>query len=387
MPRGFAVGGYVQGDFQWNALSEDQIQQGGELLNQDRFLLRRARVRFDRGWEYAAASVELDANTVRGLRVGIRRAEASLLYRASKEDDAPPLVMFSAGVIDLPFGYELVEGARNRLFMERSTGSGALFPTEADVGVRIGGAFGFLNYAFALTNGEPLNDSALPRDPNQAKDLTGRIGVEARPGDGFVLSGGTSFAVGKGFHPGQQATKDTLVWRDDDGNGTVSLPELIGVPGSAASPSENFDRWVLGLDLQVGFRTSAGRTLLQAEAFVASNYDRGYAAVDPIALGQDVRHSGGYVALVQDVTEHGLVGVRASYFDPNSDLFEQRRGRVLPRDQSLTTISPLVGIIVENRARLLLQYDFVRDHLGRDRQGRPVDAKNDQFTARLQVEL
>jgi tRNA A37 threonylcarbamoyladenosine synthetase subunit TsaC/SUA5/YrdC len=50
-------------------------------------------------------------------------------------------------------------------------------------------------------------------------------------------------------------------------------------------------------------------------------------------------------------------------------------------------LSPLAGFVLKDRAKLLFQYDFVRDHLARDESGRPTDADNDQFTARLQVEL
>jgi len=385
--RGFVLGGYVQADFTRSALSEDQIQQGGELLNQDRFLLRRGRIRLDRGWEYAAASLELDLNTVRGVRVGVRRAEGSVFYRGSNSADSPPLLMLTLGATDLPFGYELMESSRTRYFMERTLGSSALFPTEADVGVKISGAASFLRYALALTNGEPLTPDALPSDPNAAKDVTGRIGVQTHPSDSFTLSGGTSFAVGKGFHAGRQSTKDTVLWIDDDDNGTVSLGELVGVPGSAAAPSENFDRWALGLDLQLSFLTPLGTTRLYAEGFVAQNYDRGFAAVDPVALGSDVRHTGAYAAIVQDVTAWAVVGFRASWFDPNSDLLEDRRGELLPRDQTVTALSPLAGFVLRDQARLLLQYDFISDHLARDTRGVPADAKNDQFTVRLQVEL
>lgn len=386
-PEGFVLGGYIQGEFQANAMSEDQVQQGGELLNSDRFLVRRARLRLDRTWDYASGSLELDANTLRGVTVGIRRAEASVFYRGENPEGAPPLAMLTLGATDLPFGFELSESARTRFFMERTLGSTALFPTEADVGLKLSGAAGFLRYAVAVTNGEPLSSSGWPRDPNAAKDVTGRLGVDVSAGKAFSIAGGTSFAIGKGFHRGQAATKDSLVWVDDDGNGLVSVAELIGVPGSAGSASENFDRWALGLDLELGFSTPLGRTRIYGEAFVAQNYDRGFADVDPVALGTDVRHAGAYGAIVQDVTRWAVVGVRASFYDPNSDVLESRKGKIVPKDQTVTHISPLAGFVLEGRARLLFQYDFVRDNLARDARGVPTDAKNDQFTARLQVEL
>jgi hypothetical protein len=391
---GLQIGGYIQGEYQAHQISEDQLQQGGTPINQDRFLVRRARLRFDRSWEYAAGSFEFDVNTVSGVQVGIRRAEAALLYRGSDDWKATPLVQLTIGATDIPFGYELAESARSRFFMERSVSSGALFPSEADAGVKASGGVAFFRYAVALMNGEPLDNRGFPRDPNAAKDAIGRVGVEVSPHEKVAAWGGTSFAVGKGFHAGQDAGKDTLTWRDEDGNGsivggannTVQTNELRVIPGSAATPSENFDRWAIGVDLGATLATPLGTSKLYAEAYLASNYDRGFAHADPVASGVDIRHLGGYVALLQDITQYGVVGFRAAFFDPNSDLLEVRAGRTLPYSQTVTTLSPLAGFVLRGQARLVFQYDFVLDENGRDEQGVPADAKNNVFTARLQVE-
>jgi hypothetical protein len=74
IPTGLKLGGYLHAQYQRNDISEDQLQQGQSPINQDQFLVRRARLRVDRGWEYVAGTLELDANTVRGPRVGVRRA-------------------------------------------------------------------------------------------------------------------------------------------------------------------------------------------------------------------------------------------------------------------------------------------------------------------------
>ena len=388
VPTGLTIGGFLQTQFESNQLSSDQLQAGGSPLNQDRFTLRRARLRLDHGWEYANASLELDANTTRGMSVGIRRAEGSLLYRGNNDRALPPLVMLTLGVTDLPFGFELQEPARVRPFMERSLGSSALFPTEMDVGVKLSGAISFLRYAFAITNGEPVDSlNRYPRDPNAAKDFSGRVGVETRPLEALSISGGTSFYQGKGFHPGTDATKASFTWLDINEDRAIQAGELQAVPGASAQPSLNFKRWAYGLDLQLTLRTKFGATRLLAEGFLASNLDRGYLIADP-SLGQnDVREAGGYVALLQDVTRWGQVGFRAAYYDPISDFFDSLRGRQVPTSLAVTTLSPMVALHLEGKARLSAQYDIVRDSLAKDARGVPTDAKNNQFTLRLQVEL
>lgn len=387
IPDGFKIGGYVQAQYQHNAISEDQLQQGGAPINQDQFLVRRARLRLDRGWDFASATLELDANTVRGPNVGIRRAEGSVFYRGHNDEHLPPLVALSVGVIDVPFGFELADSARVRWFMERSLGSAALFPTEMDAGAKLYGAVSFLRYAVAVINGEPVDEHGFPRDPNSSKDVTGRFGAELAIGDKLELGGGTSFAVGRGFHRGSDATKSNVVWTDTNQDGVAQPAELVGVPGSAALPSENFDRWAMGLDLQIGIQTFLGRSRLYGEAFVASNHDRGFLPSDPIATSLDARQAGGYVALTQELTAHGIVGFRAAIYDPNSDIVESRATKILPKTQTVKTFSPLAGLVLPNRARLLFQYDFVRDYLARDAVGVPTDADNDQWTLRLQVDL
>jgi len=385
--EGLRLGGWLQAEYQHNQISEDQLAQGGAPINQNRFVLRRARVRLDRDWDYASGTIELDANTVNGITVGVRRAEASVLYRGSDPKQSIPLVMLTLGVTDNPFGYELLEPTRARLFMERTLASSSLFPTEADLALKISGAVSFLRYAVALTNGEPVNNNGFPRDPNAAKDLLGRIGVEVQPLANLKVWGGTSFANGTGFHPGTDAGKNSLVWRDLNEDGVQTPDEVFGVPGSVATPSKNFDRWALDLDVGATFQSPLGESKLYAEGFVANNYDRGLFVSDPVSTGVDVRQAGGYVAALQDVTKYGVAGFRASFYDPNSDLLETRQGEVLPLSQTIVTLSPLLGLVLKGRARLLFQYDFIFDNLGRDERGVPADIENNAFTARLQVEL
>lgn len=384
--RGFGYGGFVQAQYVSSQLSEDQLLQGGSPLNRDQFSVRSARLRLEQGYEYTAYGLELDASTTRNPILSIRRAEATVLYRGDNPDDMPPLIALSAGVVDLPFGFEVAELVRTRTFMERTIASSALFPTQNDVGLRLFGAWKFARYAFALVNGEPFNGS-WPSDPNGAKDLIGRLGGEGFVTDNFALTGGASFAFGKGFHAGRPAVKDSLFWRDDNQDGIATSAEIVGITGSSASPSSNFDRFALAIDLGVQFISPLGSSRLYGEAYVAKNHDRGLVISSPVATGIDVRQWGGYVAFSQDITEYGFVAFRADLYNPNADVFEQRRGDFSPANQRIVTLSPVLGLVLPGRARLLAQYDFVDDFLARDELGVPKDAKNNQLTVRLQVEL
>ena len=393
-PLGIYASGYIQAQYENSQLSEDQLQQGGLPLNQDRFLVRRARIRLDRSWQWAHAAVEIDGNTTRGPTFGLRRAEASLVWRNSNPD-APPWVRFTAGLSEIPFGYELTDSARSRVFMERSTGSLALFPGEPDVGVRLSGGVSFFRYSVAAINGEPIDDrpGRPSRDPNAAKDLVGRVGVEvplrqnAQGDTTFKFAGGASFLTGRGFHAGTDATKNSVAWRDLNENGVLDAGELTAIPGTAATPSQNFTRWAIGVDLGLSLDTKIGRSRLYGEVFVAQNADRGLMIADPIATGSDVRELGWYVAYLQEITRWSIVGFRADRYDPNADFLDKRVGKLVPADASITTLSPLVGVTLPDHFRIVFQYDAIIDKLARNASGVPTDLKNDQFTLRVQGEL
>lgn len=378
---GIDISAYVQAQGQLDGESQDQLQQGGAQLNQDNFVVRRARIALAKRWRTAALAIELDANTVRGAAVGLRRAEATLILPGETED--LPVAALTVGLTDIPFGFELAESSRARLFMERSTASLAFFPNEPDVGARVWGGYGPFRYAVALLAGEPANRA----DPNRAKDLVARVGVDTAPHRAVHISSGVSLVLGRGFHAGTDATKDTIDWRDLNENGAIELGELTSVPGVAATPSENFDRWAVNADVELAVRTAIGATQLRAEITVASNLDRGLFVSDPIATGIDTRQLGAYVALLQDIGEHAFVGVRGDYYDPNLDALDPRGGMLIPVDETIVTISPLLGVRLPHHVRAALQYDVVIDSLTRDTRGVPTDLSNNRLTARLQVEL
>ena len=380
------VRGYVQAQYESHQDSEDQLLPGGAPLNQNRFLIRRARVRLDRLWKYGGVMIELDANTVRGPAIGIQHAEATLAYR---NPDHSPMVSATVGLFDNPFGREVLESPRERVFMERSYASRAFFPSEPDLGLRAAGQVDWFRYSVAVVNGQPLGDRTgfILQDPNSHKDVLGRVGVAVNIEPAVRVSGGVSVLNGQGFRSGSDATKNTIVWRDIDENGQFSLGEFQGVPGVSAVAAKNFDRWLVGADLAFELETKLGKTLVAGELSVGSNMDRNVFIADPVTTGVDQRELGYYVAVVQEFRQGPIVGLRFDSYNPNSDFLDSQAGKLVPTSQTVRTFSPVVGFQVPHRARLVFQYDFVHDALARDAAGVPTDKKNNTWTLRLQGEL
>jgi hypothetical protein len=377
---------FIQAQYASNQFSEDQLFPGGEPRNQDGFQIRRARLRMQRAWQYAGVDMELDATTIRGFELGARRLAGFVFYNNSSLSNVP-VVRLSAGLLDIPFGYELPAGARVRLFGERSVASQAFFPVEADVGAAVDGGLGPLRYMVAVMNGLEAEERYRFRDVNKHKDILLRVGVDVAPISQVRVLSGVSFLNGQGFHPGGDPTKNSLQWNDINEDGSKTDAEVAGVPGSAAEPSSNFQRWAVGLDARVGVLSPIGWSWLYGEITIAQNLDRGRFVADPVAASLDLRELGYALAFTQDITQYFSVGFRTDFYDGNSDFIERRRNRAFQQPQTIRTFSPVIGVVLPGYARLTFQYDIVRDTLGRDGRGEPANLKNNQWTVRLQVGL
>jgi hypothetical protein len=389
--EGIVSSGYVQGQYENHQDSQDQLNQNGQSLNYNRFSIRRARVSLTGEWEYAAAALELDANTTSGPQVDLRKAEASLQYRPDRSK--PPVLMATMGLFDAPFGYELVESPRTRWFLERSQSSRALFPAEPDLGLRLAGALGFFRWTIAAQNGEPLGEASsfVLQDPNDAKDVIFRFGFDDAPAKELQVAGGVSALRGRGFHPGTLPSGTSVQWHDNNGDGIVQQPELVGIAAQSGTPSQSFDRWAVGADFRANFRWWLGVTKVYGEFFLAQNLDRGLYTADPISAGIDQRELGFYAGIIQEVTRYGVIGLRYDMYDPNSNAFDKRSGSLVPLSEAIKTISPLVGFVLpdgdQERARLLFQYDIISNALARTNTGVPTNLKDNVWTVRLQVKL
>ncbi len=397
--RDYEIAGYAQVDFvPYRQSSQDELDGATrQPLNEDRFLLRRARLRIESDRGILAGSMDIDANTVNGLQVRPWGAEITAKYPASTPAPSPrktdltalsdkTFIAVSAGLLYTPFGYEVQEYELQRPFLERSTMSNALFPQSIDLGLRVLGGFKYIVYSLGIMNGDPIGERAFPgRDPNKSKDLVFRVGTNAKPTERLRVSAGFSGLTGRGFHEGTPSTKDVLVWRDANEDGQVSPQEITVIPGAPASPSENFSRFAIGGDLRIAYRIPClGDLAVRGEIVRAKNLDRGVVVADPVAASRDLRESGFYVGVSQELTKWGIAGVRYDRYDPDSDKDAQQALVRVPVDASFRTWSFMAGARFD-KARVVLQYDLRRNALGRTDAGAPTTLADDSFTIRAEV--
>lgn len=413
------VSGYVHAD--WIVMresSQDELSQDRQPLNEDRFLVRRARIRLERDQGLLHGAFEIDGNTVSGPQVRPFAAEATLKWperrpyartpwaydptglsqkasvdwevdRSRVEVPSPyePWFMVTAGLFRTPFGFEVPESERERPWLERATMSTALFPQSFDLGLRMAGGFSFVRYVFAIMNGDPVGERTFPgRDPSKSKDLVFRVGAATLVTEAVKLEGGVSGLTGRGFHEGRAATKDEIQWTDSNADGRIDrFTELDVIAGSPASASATFGRFALGADLRATIAIPLlGELALRGEVVRGKNIDRGLLVSDPIAQARDLRQFGWYVGAAQEITRWALVAVRYDRYDPDADARESEPFAVVPRDLSSSTWSFSAAARVRS-GRLVAQFDHRDNALGRDVSGRPTTLADDSFTLRAEV--
>jgi hypothetical protein len=385
---GVALYGYVQADLQFRQSSEDQLDPtSGQSLNQDRFLIRRARLGAAIDKRYGEGRLEIDGNTVQGSALRLIDVEASAKL-PGRNEGAPPVVMGTIGLFRIPFGQEVPQDDRRRLFMERSTAARALFPGEYDLGAKISGGWQFVRYVLAVQNGQPLGVNTFAGlDPNQQKDILGRVGVEDRIRERVDLVAGVSALRGTGFHAGKLASKSTVQWNDSNEDGLLNnfSTELTGIPASAALPSSNYTRFGFGADLFLSSRLwRMGRSSVAAEFYLANDLDRAVLPADPNGvIGRNFREMGYYVAMSQEIGSF-RVGVRYDYYNPDQDSNKNARGNPVPTNTSYSTVA-VAAACVSSWGRFIVEYDRNQNHLGIDPSGMPSNLADNAFIARGEV--
>lgn len=389
----------------------------GAVLNDDRFLLRRARLRASGERQYLGGWLELDANTVDGAQVqpfeagvvlgwptafAAQRAQVSaggdLARNAVRANSAPrlqvattaapalPAVSLAAGLLRLPFGYEGQEPLTRRPWLERGRFATAFFGQTRDLGVNLSTAYDVVKLEFGINNGSPLGTPTYGAvDPERGKDWVGRLGIDWPLSDELRVEAGWSWLWGKALSPGTAATKNTIVWIDDNENGLVEVVELSSAPGTPATPSTVLRHNAIGLDARLTWaHSNVGSLQLRAEAVRAVNLDRTVEPANPVLLGRDVRHLGLVLGASYELWRLLWIGLRYDVYNPDSDSSRREVALVVPADRTYRTYSASFGV-KHWGARLLCQYDIERNALGRDAAGLPTTLRDNRFTARAEV--
>ena len=380
--------GFFQVDARlFDQAAEDELDPATrEPLNSERVFVRRGHARVDARKGIVGAALEIDANHVSGARLQVIAAEVQADVGGSDAERWPTLFL-SLGITRIPFGYETLQHDLLRPFLEQSNVNRALFPGSYQPGLRARGAFRFLRYDLAAMSGEPIGAAEFAAQaPAHSLDFVGRIGVHTDLVPGLTFDAGFSGLDGRGFSPGTPTTKDQLVWRDDNGDGIVQLPEIQIIPGSPGEPSSTFRRFAVGGDAHLAWRTPFGLATVGGELIWSQNLDRALFVSDPVATSRNQRGTGfSASAVLQELPWNLAAGVRFDRYDPDADAGDANGGLRVPFDASVSTLAVMVSARIETVMRVLLEYDRNHNAFGRGTNGAPASLAADAFTARAEV--
>lgn len=307
------VTGYIQAQYQLaDTVGAVTPFSGGAFpkYSDNRFAVRRGRVKFSYENEFSTFVLQLDA-TEKG--VGLKDA-----YVAVREPWAQ-FVTLTAGVFNRPFGYEITYSSSSRETPERARTFQTLFPQERDLGAMItlqpvkGSRFDWIKLDAGLFSGNGINSEF-----DKHKDFIGRLGMaKANKSETMKYGLGVSYYNGGVF----QGTKFIYT------PGTMSDNTTLGflVDSTSTNKFEFAKRQYVGVDAQFSLFSAIGLSTIRAE-YLTGKQPAGKSSNTSISSGTAPDYdtyirefNGGYVYLIQNIgqSKHQLV-VKYDWLDPNT---------------------------------------------------------------------
>ena len=287
--------------------------------------------------------------------------------------------MLTIGLFKIPFGFEVVQSDRDRLFMERSTAERALFPGEFDVGRASLGwvALRALRDRRAERRAGGREGTWPGRDPTPPRTSPGASGSRRRSATRFWIAAGVLGALRQGISPRNTDHQDHRPMERRQPERRRRVPgEIRAVPGMAATPSRNFIRFGYGADLRLGLDGAGPRhDRALRRALRRPGPGSRHPPADPYgslvarpARARRLRRA--------DAGSRPALRRRAfatTIYDPDRDSADPARPLV-PTSFSYQTLS-VVGAALLGPVRLTAEYDRNVNHNGRDSAGNPPEPR------------
>lgn len=301
------ITGYIQAQWQMADTAGINSFSGGNFPKtaDNRFLIRRGRIKFMYDYSFSQFVLQLDA-TEKG--VAIKDAYIAVM------DPWANFVTLTAGVFDRPFGYEITYSSSTRETPERARSFQTLFPGERDLGAKItlqpkkGTRYDFIKLDAGFFAGNGINS-----ETDNHKDFIGHLSfAKANKAQKFKYGGGISYYNGGVL----QTTKKNYKM------GTASEGANAFVLGDSTSINTYAKRTYYGADVQFSLQTGIGISTLRAEWLFGKQPGSASSTSSPTGLPTtDIYNrifGAYYIYLIQNIgmSKHQLV-IKYDWYDPN----------------------------------------------------------------------
>lgn len=354
-----SITGYMQPQWQQAAGKGIETYEGGNFrdFSDNRFMIRRARVKFDYRlpsktthlplalFTFQFEATERDVN-VRDMFVR--------LYEPKKANFS-----LTAGMFSRPYGYEVNLSSSYRESPERGRMSQILMPSERDLGAMISYEPQDrkkrripIKYDIGLFNGQGKSG---PAEFDTFKDIIQRLTFkETSIGDNIDISGGLSLLWGAWVNP----TPFEWNMKEENGNKLFIVDSSLNNIGSRAPRIYN------GADIQMSVGHGWGRTELRGEYWYGKQPGTSETTVNPGTLPQEVynrKFNGAFFYFLQNIINNKWEAiVKYDWYDPNREVSGLEIGKtgtnLTQADIRYNTIGAGLTYYMNNNVKILGYY-------------------------------
>ncbi|MBB6500367.1 porin [Pedobacter cryoconitis] len=374
------ITGYLQTQFQKAQSPGISSFSGGDFAenSDNRFIIRRGRLKIDRVDKYSSIVFQLDAT-----QNGVQLMDAFI--QLHKPDNKR--LQLTAGLFNRPFGYSIVYSSGYRDFPERARVFQTLMPRERDIGAMLSykpvKALSFLTADLAVVNGSGLT----ARDYDSKKDLIGNLSFKFDSLANKKLHVSFGASVYKGS---VRSATDTYYADNGSGFTKITSPEIKG---------SNLKRNYYGGNIQLQYDNTFGQTNLKAEyvagiqpGVAASSTVSGTLASQSFSIqpATDLylrKFLGYYIWFTQQISD-SKVNVLIAYdvYDPNRKISENQIGldnNTTAGDIKFSTLGYGFAYTFNSRLKLTIYNEHVVN-APTQLTAYQKDIRDDVFTTRLQ---
>ncbi len=380
------ISGYFQPQFQVAQSKGAKNYSGGNFapLSDNRFMMRRARIRFD--YAHFNAKGQPQAQVVFQFD-GTERAVVIRDFWARFYENRWELFAFATGMFARPFGYEVNLSSGDRETPERGRMSQILVRTERDLGVmgtleprKKNSRIKLLKVDLGVFNGQGLTG---PEEYDSYKDIIGKVSLKP-----FSLSKKVTLSAAASIFEGGLVQNSKYIYKEDKSNGGKSFK----VDSSITNIGKKAPRRYRALDAQLKIKNGWGKTEFRAEYWwgkqtgaAAESNTPGLVLNEPYYIRD---FNGGFFYFLQNViNDKHMLLFKYDFYDPNTNIKGKEIG--IPNtnthagDVRFNTFGGGYMYTYNRHIKFLLWYDRIKNETT-SLNGFTEDVEDNIFTCRVQ---